>query len=473
MLLWHSAQRVISALANCFPWMSSWQSSHWVGAALKSTFDQLGFKVGRLVAIDASRRAVRPEQWQTSSWNGRIRRVPSTTSWCGTLRIPRRTIRPRLLHALFELSFVRIGVATRAIQILPVVNHGRLGLELRRFLVAIGAGHGNVPAGKHEARLLVLGQAEGGGPVSLEIVAAITGIEVWRRRKLPGMLVGVTIGAALELNLEQRVLPFRDMALRAFQPRMPPCSGYALAACSFTVNVEGFHPFTVWQEAHSPPSGRLANWPLCGSGLWQSMHFWNTSGFLKSPLAWHCAQSTLACLPSSGNFVLEWSKRSLTACSEIFFHPLVLWHDWQPCGKLPWCGSLWQSEHWLNGMPDVLRLAVRSVGVALGALHLGMQAGQRIARLRVIELGLTGLADIDRFPVHEIVALLAVWAQAAFVLILVAGDATGRQTEVGPAQILDFDGRTFLRQRCATDCGICCTSSPRACLRAGIPSPCD
>ena len=39
----------------------------------------------------------------------------------------------------------------------------------------------------------------------------------------------------------------------------------------------------------------------------------------------------------------------------------------------------------------VLRLAVRAVGVALGALHLGMQAGQRIARLRVIELlGPTG-----------------------------------------------------------------------------------
>ena len=41
---------------------------------------------------------------------------------------------------------------------------------------------------------------------------------------------------------------------------------------------------------------------------------------------------------------------------------------------------------------DVLRLAVRSVGVALRALHLRMQPGQRIARLRVIEL-----ADVIAF----------------------------------------------------------------------------
>ncbi len=35
------------------------------------------------------------------------------------------------------------------------------------------------------------------------------------------MLIGVAVGAALELDLEQRVLPFRDMALRALEPRVP------------------------------------------------------------------------------------------------------------------------------------------------------------------------------------------------------------------------------------------------------------
>src|ERR1039458_7111092 len=129
------------------------------------------------------------------------------------------------------------------------------------------------------------------------------------------------------LTLNSVSFPFGRWHCAHSSRACPPCNGYALKACSFTVKVEGFHPFTVWQEAHSPPSGRLASCPPCGSGLWQSMHFWNTSGFLKSPPAWHCAQSTLACLPSRGNLVLEWSKRSLTACKEIFFHPLVLWHD--------------------------------------------------------------------------------------------------------------------------------------------------
>ncbi len=92
----------------------------------------------------------------------------------------------------------------------------------------------------------------------------------------------------------------------------------------------------------------------------------------------------------------------------------------------------------------VLRLAVRPVGVALGALDLGMQASQGIAGLRVVKLRLTGLADIDRLPVHKIVALQAVRSEAAFVLIFVAGNATRRQTKIGSARILDFDRRAFL-----------------------------
>lgn len=68
----------------------------------------------------------------------------------------------------------------------------------------------------------------------------------------------------------------------------------------------------------------------------------------------------------------------------------------------------------------VLRLAVGSVRVALGALHLGMQAGQCIARLRVIELRCA-----DRFPVLEIVALLAGRTKSTFVLIFMTANASG------------------------------------------------
>lgn len=113
-----------------------------------------------------------------------------------------RSIRTHLLHALLELPLVRIGVATDAVQIVPVIDHGRLGVELGRVLVAIRARHGNVAARQHEACLLVFGQAECRRLVRLQIVAAIAGVEIWRRGKLPCMLVGVTVGAALELDLE-------------------------------------------------------------------------------------------------------------------------------------------------------------------------------------------------------------------------------------------------------------------------------
>lgn len=94
-----------------------------------------------------------------------------------------------------------IRMATRTVQIVPVINYGRLGL-VRRFLVALGTGHGDMPARQHETSLFVLGQSESGGSVSFEIVTALAAVEVRRCGELTGMLVGMTIGAALELNPE-------------------------------------------------------------------------------------------------------------------------------------------------------------------------------------------------------------------------------------------------------------------------------
>jgi len=92
-------------------------------------------------------------------------------------------------------------VATGAVQVAPVVYRG-LRLELCRFLVAVGAGHRDMAARQHEASLLVLRQAEGGRLVGLEIVAAVTSVEVGCRGKLPRMFIGVTVRAALELDFE-------------------------------------------------------------------------------------------------------------------------------------------------------------------------------------------------------------------------------------------------------------------------------
>ena len=111
-------------------------------------------------------------------------------------------------------------MATCAIQTAPVVNHSRLRLELRRLFVAVGARHGNVATSEPEAGLLMFGQIECGWLVSLQIVAAIAGIEIRRRCELSGMLVGVTVCAARELDLEESRFSFRNMALGALQTRM-------------------------------------------------------------------------------------------------------------------------------------------------------------------------------------------------------------------------------------------------------------
>lgn len=88
---------------------------------------------------------------------------------------------------------------------------------------------------------------------------------------------------------------------------------------------------------------------------------------------------------------------------------------------------------------DVLRLAIRSVRMAFRALHLRMQPGQRVTRFRVVEL-----LDLDRLPVLIIVALQAILAEPAFVLILVASNASSRESQISPIQILLFDCRPLL-----------------------------
>ena len=88
---------------------------------------------------------------------------------------------------------------------------------------------------------------------------------------------------------------------------------------------------------------------------------------------------------------------------------------------------------------NILRLAVGAVDVALGALHLGMQAGQGISGLGMIEF-----ADVNGLPVDEVVTREAIRSETSFVLIFVARDTTGRETEVGTAEILNLDGRAFL-----------------------------
>src|SRR5690242_20569624 len=120
----------------------------------------------------------------------------------------------RLLHALIELATVRIGVATRATQIGPVINR-RGRLEVSRLLVAIGTRHRDVLAGQKKACFFVARQRKRGWPVSLDRMTTFTPIEIWCCCELAGVLVLVAVGAVLKFHLEHRVGTARDVAFLA------------------------------------------------------------------------------------------------------------------------------------------------------------------------------------------------------------------------------------------------------------------
>lgn len=109
--------------------------------------DQFCFQVGRLVAVDARGRPMRPHQGEVGFGMIEGGEFLPRLGGVASLAPSRRSIGAHLLHAIFELTFVRILVTTRAIQILPVINDRGLGLKSRRFLVALRAGHGDMTTG--------------------------------------------------------------------------------------------------------------------------------------------------------------------------------------------------------------------------------------------------------------------------------------------------------------------------------------
>lgn len=80
------------------------------------------------------------------------------------------------------------------------------------------------------------------------------------------------------------------------------------------------------------------------------------------------------------------------------------------------------------------RLIVAARGVTFLTSDLGVQAGERIAGLVVVELR-------DIFPVVEIVALLAILPQAAMVLVLMAVHAVRANPQKSPAFVANLDGK--------------------------------
>jgi len=299
-----------------------------------------------------------------------------------------RTIRPRLLHALFELTFMRISMTASATQIFPVINNRGLRLELRPLFVAFGARSCNVPSGQYEAGLFVFGQSEGGGFVSFEVMAAFASVEIRCRGELTCVLVRMTISATFELHLEQCVFAFRDVALGAFQTCMSALQ--RVRARSMFLDSEcrrlpSVHVMARGALSAIGPLGELATVRIglvAIHALLESQRLFEISasvalgtidaGMLsfQRELRLGMVEAFVDCLkrnllPSTG-VVTGLATLRETAMMRIFVA----------------VGTLVESS------ASVLRLAVPAVDVALRALHLGMQAGQRIACLRVIELRL-------------------------------------------------------------------------------------
>jgi len=112
-------------------------------------FDELGFHVGRLVAINACRCPVRTHQGIGGFGMVEASEVFPVLGGMASFAADGRTVRSRLLHILGELAFVWILVASFAIQILPVIEHNRLGFGVGvfRLLVAVSAWNGNMAPG--------------------------------------------------------------------------------------------------------------------------------------------------------------------------------------------------------------------------------------------------------------------------------------------------------------------------------------
>ena len=131
------------------------------GGCLEIHIHHVGFEVWRFVAIDTGRRPVCSKQWELGLGMVESGELLPRLGAMACLATSGGTVGADLLHALLELSFVGIVVATGAVQALPVINDVRFGLELRRFLVALGAGDGDMAAGQNKPGLLVLGQGKG------------------------------------------------------------------------------------------------------------------------------------------------------------------------------------------------------------------------------------------------------------------------------------------------------------------------
>ena len=163
---------------------------------------QVGLKIWRLVAVDARGSAVRPQEREFRLRVIESREFLPSPGGVAGFAPSLRTVSPDLLHAFFELPLMGIAMTTSTVQIAPMVDNSGLGVELRRFLVAVATGNGDVPSGECEMSLLVFGEGKGGRLIAIHRMAPVACVEIRRGGELSSVPIGMAICAAIEFDFE-------------------------------------------------------------------------------------------------------------------------------------------------------------------------------------------------------------------------------------------------------------------------------
>lgn len=344
------------------------------------------------------------------------------------------------LHTVFELSLVRIGMAAGTGQFIPMICN-RLWFEAVALLVAIAARDCHVAARKGESGFLMTRQRKGGWPIRLQIVAALTGVEVRCSGKLSRMFVTVAVSAALELDFELRILAPGNVAAGALHDGVSTLQGIRRSAMVFYCErgwLEPIHGMARGTLAAVTPLGKLA-------------------GMRIGPVTVHALLKNQRLLKISSGVALRAFDSGMFSQQRVLGLGMVealddrLGRDSLPAAGVVAClTALGEASAMGIGVAirtlaksdaGIARLAVRSGRMTFLAGDLGMRTSQGIARLRVVEL-----ADGDGFPVVVGVALQTIFAQPSFVLVLMTSHATCGNPEESLIRIGNFDGCAFGRR---------------------------
>lgn len=395
--------------------------------------NQARFLVGRLVAIHAGCGPVRSHQREGSLRMIEARQLFPGLGGMAGLAAGRHAIGPGLQHTILELPLMRIGVATGAGEFAPVIFRS-FGLKSIARLVAISARHRQVSVAQREPGLLVTRQRESGGSIALQVVTPVTAVEIWRGGELPRMLVGMAVGAALELDLEPRVLAFGDVTPRTWHhgvstlQRIRRCGVVLRRECRGLETVHG-----------------VARSALAAAGS-----FGKLALVRVRLVAIHACLEGQRLLEISTRVALRTLHRGMLAQQRVFgsrvieaLTDLFCRHPLPSVGVVACLATLGKASAMRIGVTirtlaesnsRVARFAVRCGGMTLLASDLCVQPGQRVAGLGMVEL-----PHVDGFPVVVGVALKTILAQAPVVLVLVTGHTIRGNAQKGLIQVSNFD----------------------------------